>query len=83
MHFSLRRLIHLLCFAALVKGSQHHESNKLGATASESAVCSRIGVDLIKNGGNAADAVCEMIENRYERNLLVVPFSSSLELYFV
>ena len=31
--------------------------DKLGAVASESAVCSRIGVDLIENGGNAADAV--------------------------
>lgn len=58
MFFNLGRLSYLLCFIALAKGSQHHESNKLGATASESAVCSRIGVDLIKNGGNAADAVC-------------------------
>lgn len=33
------------------------ESNKIGAAASESAVCSRIGVDFIKNGGNAADAM--------------------------
>ena len=31
--------------------------DKLGAVASESAVCSRIGVELIENGGNAADAV--------------------------
>lgn len=37
--------------------AQHRESNKLGATASESAVCSRIGVDLLKHGGNAADAL--------------------------
>lgn len=37
--------------------AQHHESNKLGAAASESAVCSRIGVDLLKHGGNAADAL--------------------------
>ncbi|KAL9602842.1 MAG: hypothetical protein Q9219_001537 [cf. Caloplaca sp. 3 TL-2023] len=36
---------------------QHHESDKLGATASESAVCSKIGVNLIKDGGNAADAL--------------------------
>ena len=37
---------------------QYQENDKLGAVASESAVCSRIGVDLIKAGGNAADAVC-------------------------
>ena len=30
---------------------------KLGAVASESAVCSHIGTNLIKKGGNAADAV--------------------------
>ena len=37
--------------------AQYHESDKKGAVASESAVCSKIGVDLIKIGGNAADAV--------------------------
>lgn len=31
--------------------------DKLGAVASESAVCSKIGVELIENGGNAADAL--------------------------
>ena len=36
---------------------QHEEKDQLGAVASESAVCSRIGVDLLKAGGNAADAV--------------------------
>lgn len=30
---------------------------QLGAVASESDICSRIGVDLLKAGGNAADAV--------------------------
>jgi gamma-glutamyltranspeptidase/glutathione hydrolase len=29
----------------------------LGAVASESSICSRIGIDLLKKGGNAADAV--------------------------
>lgn len=37
--------------------SEHEETDKLGAVASESSVCSRIGVDLIKAGGNAADAL--------------------------
>ena len=36
--------------------AQHHESKKLGAAASESAVCSSVGVNLLKDGGNAADA---------------------------
>jgi gamma-glutamyltranspeptidase/glutathione hydrolase len=30
---------------------------KLGAVASESAICSQHGVDILKMGGNAADAV--------------------------
>ena len=30
---------------------------KLGAIASESAICSQHGVDILKMGGNAADAV--------------------------
>jgi len=33
------------------------DGGRLGAVASESSICSRIGVDLIKDGGNAADAV--------------------------
>ena len=37
--------------------SSHKSPPKLGAVASESAVCSRIGTDLIEKGGNAADAV--------------------------
>lgn len=45
---------------ALKRGSEQHEAkDKSGAVASESAVCSNIGIDLIKNGGNAADAVCQ------------------------
>lgn len=31
--------------------------DKLGAVASESSICSNIGIDLLKAGGNAADAV--------------------------
>ena len=29
-----------------------------GAVASESDICSRIGINLLQRGGNAADAVC-------------------------
>lgn len=35
----------------------HNEADKNGAVASESAVCSQIGIDLLKAGGNAADAM--------------------------
>lgn len=38
-------------------GEQYEAKDKLGAVASESTVCSHIGIDLIKDGGNAADAV--------------------------
>lgn len=33
--------------------------DKQGAVASENAVCSRIGIDLLQAGGNAADAVSD------------------------
>ena len=33
------------------------EHNKLGAVASESSVCSSIGIDVLKKGGNAADSL--------------------------
>lgn len=52
----------LLSLAALVLGSpvdqvlfQHSKGGK-GAVASESRVCSQIGIDLLERGGNAADA---------------------------
>ena len=31
--------------------------DKLGAVASESSICSNIGINLLKQGGNAADAL--------------------------
>jgi gamma-glutamyltranspeptidase/glutathione hydrolase len=33
------------------------EEGKLGAVASESKICSQIGIELLKAGGNAADAL--------------------------
>ena len=33
------------------------EHDQLGAVASENSICSRIGIELLKAGGNAADAV--------------------------
>ena len=37
--------------------AQHEAKDKRGAVASESSVCSNIGINLLKDGGNAADAV--------------------------
>ena len=51
---------------------QHQEQDQLGAVASESAVCSRIGVDLLKSGGNAADAVCHYLFDCTEPELMVL-----------
>lgn len=33
---------------------------RLGAIASESSTCSRIGIDILQRGGNAADAVSRL-----------------------
>ncbi|KAF2499794.1 gamma-glutamyltranspeptidase [Lophium mytilinum] len=35
----------------------HHQPGHLGAVASESSICSNIGTELLKCGGNAADAL--------------------------
>lgn len=46
-------------YQAVLGGLRGEElsNNKLGAVASENKVCSQIGIDLLKAGGNAADAV--------------------------
>lgn len=41
----------------LEHGSQKHLQDHLGAVASENGICSQIGIDLLKEGGNAADAL--------------------------
>ncbi|KAI0410040.1 gamma-glutamyltransferase 1 [Xylaria palmicola] len=46
----------LLAESALAKPF-HTKDPKLGAVASESSVCSEIGIDALKKGGNAADAL--------------------------
>jgi hypothetical protein len=38
-------------------GRQSHLQDRLGAVTSESDICSKIGIDLLKAGGNAADSV--------------------------
>lgn len=46
-----------LGLVAQATSSHHKQDAKLGAVASESSVCSQIGVDTLEKGGNAADAV--------------------------
>jgi len=36
---------------------QQYPLDSLGAVASESNICSKIGIELLQQGGNAADAV--------------------------
>jgi gamma-glutamyltranspeptidase/glutathione hydrolase len=40
-----------------VGGRSKLEAGHLGAVASESEICSHIGVELLRKGGNAADAL--------------------------
>lgn len=69
-HLSHPLALTLLLLAAVVQGhnvvelgaranqnSSDDRAPKLGAVASESAVCSYIGTELLEKGGNAADAV--------------------------
>ena len=55
----------------LIARPQHHdEHDKNGAVASENKICSQIGIDLLKVGGNAADAVssaCQICPRMSER----------------
>jgi len=46
------------------KTHQHQGNGTLGAVASESAICSRIGTDMLQQGGNAADAVSSPLSPR-------------------
>lgn len=54
-------LRHLTTFfgsqAALSNPAPSLTEPKLGAVASESSICSNIGIDLLRAGGNAADAL--------------------------
>ena len=54
------------------------DHDKLGAVASESAVCSQIGVELIEKGGNAADAVRESLRLGSSFQTILMIFGSSL-----
>lgn len=58
MLFSRAILLSLGLFNGGVLGTPLKQvSGKTGAVASESKVCSTIGADVLKEGGNAADAV--------------------------
>lgn len=43
-----------------LQSNDRYEDGKLGAVASESSICSRHGIEMLKMGGNAADAVSDM-----------------------
>lgn len=45
---------------AVARPQTHHRKDDRGAVASEVDLCSHIGVDLMRLGGNAADAVSSM-----------------------
>lgn len=52
--------------------SKNPEHNKLGAVASENSICSNIGIDILKIGGNAADSLvatvlCVGVTGMYHR----------------
>lgn len=49
-------LISVAQFTSASVGASDHQP-RLGAVSSENAVCSQIGINLLKAGGNAADAM--------------------------
>ena len=60
---SFRLLVSTLAASLLVRAlptadtdGLHVKNDKLGAVASESALCSGIGIEVLKLGGNAADS---------------------------
>jgi hypothetical protein len=56
----MRSSLLLLGLSALVSAHSKHAVGANGAVASESKVCSQIGIDTLKDGGNAADAVSKV-----------------------
>jgi gamma-glutamyltranspeptidase/glutathione hydrolase len=58
----IQALIGLLTLKTVIASPQYAtppplDPGHLGAVASESDICSRIGTDLLQQGGNAADAM--------------------------
>ena len=53
---------------AIIQGrSGYKVEPRLGAVASETDICSRIGTNLLKAGGNAADAVSLSVQFKFAR----------------
>ena len=61
--FSLGWLTIVANAAQVFLGEAPNEQSGRGAVASESRICSQIGIDLMRVGGNAADAVSCYKEN--------------------
>lgn len=67
---------------------QRLKQDRLGAVASENSICSRIGIELLKAGGNAADAVClpswrvEGVATDHASSTLGLRFASALLVLF-
>jgi gamma-glutamyltranspeptidase/glutathione hydrolase len=55
--FLLHTLTHFLSSQSALASPTPLQEPRLGAVASESSICSQIGINLLKAGGNAADAV--------------------------
>lgn len=55
----------------------------LGAVASESSICSAAGIDMLKKGGNAADAVSSSVTKRAMKfsHLLLTRWSQLLSVW--
>lgn len=70
--FALIQIVSALSFSSLFVQSgaspflnsrlePQYEPGHRGAVASESSICSQIGIDLLSQGGNAADAVSKVV----------------------
>lgn len=53
---ALAQLLLGITIQSTLAAPSHSTTPKLGAVASESDICSKIGTELLKKGGNAADA---------------------------
>ena len=54
-------------FAHVSELQERYLPDHHGAVASESSICSNIGIDLLKQGGNAADAVGTQVMSKHTR----------------
>jgi gamma-glutamyltranspeptidase/glutathione hydrolase len=54
---SLALILNSIFFQTVSSIDHHSIEDDNGAVASESTVCSNIGIELLKYGGNAADAL--------------------------